>query len=162
MNYLPIPEYLPHRPPMVLIDRIVEAAETHIVCEVALKVDSPFCDGAAVPGWVGIEYMAQTIGVLSGWRSLAKQLPVKIGFLVGTRRYQSHVPHFRAGDVLRITADEEASAENGVSIMRCALHDLAGTLLAEATLTAFHPNDLDAFVRQSASDHATENASALQ
>jgi len=162
MNYRPILDYLPHRPPMILIDRIIEAAETHIVCEVALQIDSPFCDGAAVPGWVGIEYMAQTIGVLTGWRSLEKQLPVKIGFLVGTRHYQSHVPQFRVGDVLRVTADEEATAENGLSIMRCTIHDLVGTLLSEATLMAFQPDDLEVFLQQTASAHAPENTSALQ
>lgn len=163
MSYRPILDYLPHRPPMILLDRIIEAAETRIVCEVVLQVDSPFCDGAAVPGWVGIEYMAQTIGVLSGWRSLAKQLPVKIGFLVGTRRYESHVPQFRVGEVLRVTADEEGSAENGLSIMRCTVCDLSDTLLAEASLLAFQPDDLDAFLQQTEPAHIPDKStSALQ
>ena len=148
MSYRPIVDYLPHRPPMVLLDRIVEAAETRIVCETSLQVDSPFCDGAAVPGWVGIEYMAQTIGVLAGWRALAKQLPVRVGFLVGTRHYQSHVPQFRVGDVLRVTADEEITTTDNLSVMCCTLHDGAGALLAEASLLVFQPNDLDAYLQQ--------------
>jgi len=160
MSYRLIVDYLPHRPPMVLLDRVVEAAETHIVCEVALQVDSPFCDGAAVPGWVGIEYMAQTIGVLAGWRALAKQLPVKIGFLVGTRQYQSHVPQFRVGDVLRVTADEEMTTTDSLSVMHCKLHDASGTLLAEASLLVFQPDDLDAYLQQASTHH--EGASALQ
>jgi predicted hotdog family 3-hydroxylacyl-ACP dehydratase len=160
MTYRPIADYLPHRPPMLLLDRIVEAAELHIVCEAILQVDSPFCDGAAVPGWVGIEYMAQTIGVLAGWRSLTKGLPVKVGFLVGTRHYQSHVPQFRVGDVLRITANEEASIDGGLVAMRCMLHDAADTLLAEASLLVFQPDDLDAYLQQAAS--ANGNASTLQ
>ncbi|MCL2524616.1 MAG: 3-hydroxylacyl-ACP dehydratase [Betaproteobacteria bacterium] len=160
MSYRPIVDYLPHRPPMVLLDHVVEAAETRIVCETTLRVDSPFCDGAAVPGWVGIEYMAQTIGVLAGWRALAEQLPVKIGFLVGTRHYQSHVPQFRVGDVLRITADEEMMSADKLSVMRCAVHDAAGKLLAEASLLVFQPDDLDAYLQQ-ASTHR-ENALTLQ
>lgn len=163
MSYRPILDYLPHRPPMVLLDRVIEVTETHAVCEVALQVDSPFCDGAAVPGWVGIEYMAQTIGVLSGQRWLAKQLPVKIGFLVGTRHYQSHVPQFRVGDVLRVTADEEGSADNGLSIMRCTVRDPADTLLVEASLLVFLPDDLDAFLQQAEAAHTPDkNTSALQ
>jgi len=147
MSYQPIIDYLLHRPPMVLLDRIIEAAESRIVCEVALQVDSPFCDGGAVPGWVGIEYMAQAIGVLAGWRSLAKQLPVKIGFLVGTRNYQIHVPQFRVGDVLRITAEEEASVDGGLISMNCSLRNIAGTLLAEASLLVFQPDDLEAYLQ---------------
>lgn len=160
MSYRPIIDYLPHRPPMVLLDRIIEATGIHIVCETTLHVDSPFCDGAAVPGWVGIEYMAQTIGVLAGWRALEKQLPVKVGFLVGTRNFQSHVPHFRVGSVLRITADEEISTADNMSVMRCVMNDADGTLLAEASLLVFQPNDLDAYLQQ-LSTHR-KNASALQ
>ena len=131
---------------MLLLDRIVEATETHIICEVTIKVDSPFCDGAAVPGWVGIEYMAQTIGTFDGWRALAKQLPVRIGFLVGTRHYQSHVPQFRVGDVLRITANNEITTADGLSVVQCVLHDAAGTLLAEASLMTFRPKDLETYL----------------
>jgi len=160
MNYRPITDYLPHRPPMVLLDRLVEAAESRVVCEVTLQVDSPYCDGAAVPGWVGVEYMAQTVGVLVGWRALAKQLPVKVGFLVGTRQYQSHVPQFHVGDVLRVTANEELVAENGLAMMHCKLHDVTGTLLAEASLLVFQPDDLDTYLQQASTPN--EKPSALE
>jgi predicted hotdog family 3-hydroxylacyl-ACP dehydratase len=160
MNYLPIADYLPHRPPMILLDRVIEANRSHIVCEVTIQVDSPFCNGAGVPGWVGIEYMAQTIGVLSGWRAQAEQSPVKVGFLVGTRQYQSHVPLFHVGDVLRITADEEVSDSNGVNAMHCMVHDVTGTLLAEASLLVFQPDDLGDYLQQASNPR--ENTSALQ
>jgi len=160
MSYLPIADYLPHRPPMVLLDHVVEAAESHIVCEVAIRVDSPFCDGAAVPGWVGIEYMAQAVGVLTGWQALTRQSTVKIGFLVGTRHYQSHVPQFRVGDGLRITADKEVSAGNGLNAMYCTVHDAHGALLAEASLLVFQPDDLGAYLQRT--PDSRENTSALQ
>ncbi|MDR2207510.1 MAG: hypothetical protein LBE22_00825 [Azoarcus sp.] len=148
MSYLPIADYLPHRPPMLLLDRVVDVTESHVVCEVAIQVDSPFCSGAAVPGWVGVEYMAQTIGVLVGWRARKEQQPVKIGFLVGTRHYRSHVPQFRVGDVLRVTADAEQMGNDGPAMMHCVLHDAVGTLLAEASLLTFQPEDLDSFLKQ--------------
>ncbi|MCL2875038.1 MAG: 3-hydroxylacyl-ACP dehydratase [Betaproteobacteria bacterium] len=160
MSYRPIVDYLPHRPPMVLLDRVVEITGTCAVCEVTIRVDSPFCDGCAVPGWVGIEYMAQTVGVLAGWQAQAKQLPVKVGFLAGTRHYQSHVSQFRVGDVLRITADEEMMSADSLSAMRCMLHDAASTLLAEASLLVFQPDNLEASLQQAST--LPENASALQ
>jgi predicted hotdog family 3-hydroxylacyl-ACP dehydratase len=160
MSYLPIADYLPHRPPMLLLDRVVEASELRIVCETAIQVDSPFCSGAAVPGWVGIEYMAQAVGVLAGWRARQKQLPVKIGFLVGTRHYRSHVPQFHVGDGLRVTADAELLPDEGLAVMRCTLHDAVGTLLAEASLMTFQPDDLDAYLKQASTSR--EKPSALQ
>lgn len=144
---------------MLLLDRVIEAAETRIVCEVTLQIDSPYCDGAAVPGWVGIEYMAQAIGTLIGWRALEKQLPVKVGFLVGTRRYQSHVPQFHTGDILRVTADEEFMDANGLAMMRCTVRNIADIPLAEASLLVFQPDDLDTYL-QPLSAH--ENPSTLQ
>jgi predicted hotdog family 3-hydroxylacyl-ACP dehydratase len=145
---------------MLLLDRLIEATESRAVCEVTIQIDSPFCDGAAVPGWVGIEYMAQTIGVLAGWRSLAKQLPVKVGFLVGTRHYQSHVPQFRVGDILRITIDEEMASDSGAISVCCTVHDAVGTLLAEASLLVFQPDDLDSFLQQASTPR--ENTSLLK
>jgi predicted hotdog family 3-hydroxylacyl-ACP dehydratase len=142
---------------MLLLDRVVEAAELRIVCEVAIQVDSPFCSGAAVPGWVGIEYMAQAVGALAGWRAMEKRLPVKIGFLVGTRHYRSHVPQFRVGDVLRVTADAELMPDEGLAVMRCTLHDAAGTLLAEATLLVFQPDDLDAYLNMHRTPSVNQN-----
>ena len=160
MTYLPLIDYLPHRPPMVLLDRVIKADAAHMVCEVAIRVDSQFCNGAAVPAWVGIEYMAQTIGALAGWRSQAKQAPVKVGFLVGTRRYQTHVSQFQVGETLRITASEELSNPDGLVAMHCTIHDAHNTLLAEASLLVFQPDDLEAYLQQTANSRA--NDSALQ
>ncbi|MDR2925319.1 MAG: hypothetical protein LBU76_05150 [Azoarcus sp.] len=153
MTYRPIADYLLHRPPMLLLDRVLEARQTHIVCETTLKTDSPFCDGATVPGWVGIEYMAQSIGVLSGWRALQKQLPLRVGFLASVRHYRSHVPQFRVGDVLRITADEEVSTSSGLIAMNCTVRSASGALLAEASLLVFQPDDLDAYLQQTPPAH---------
>ncbi|MDR2014999.1 MAG: hypothetical protein LBP99_05175 [Azoarcus sp.] len=159
MSYLPIADYLPHRPPMLLLDRVIEAAESHIVCEATLQVDSPFCDGAAVPGWVGVEYMAQAVGVLAGWRALARQLPIRLGFLVGTRHYRSHVPQFRVSEVLRVTADAELMPDEGLVAMRCAIHDAAGALLADALLLLFQPSDVEAYLQQEAAARTEPSAS---
>jgi predicted hotdog family 3-hydroxylacyl-ACP dehydratase len=153
MNYLPVSDYLLHRPPMLLLDRVVEASGLRVVCETTIQVDSPFCSGAAVPGWVGIEYMAQAIGVLAGWRAREKQLPVRVGFLVGTRHYRSHISQFNVGEVLRVTADAELMADEGLVAMRCTLHDASGTLLAEASLLTFQPDDLDAYLKQASTPH---------
>ena len=55
---------------------------------VCIGEDSMFFEPPhGVPGYVGLEYIAQTIAAHGGLRARAVGEPVRIGFLLGTRRY---------------------------------------------------------------------------
>lgn len=148
MIYLPIANYLPHQPPMVLLDRVVEVKDMNIVCEVVIRPDSPFCDGARVNAWVGVEYMAQSIGVLSGWHDLHNGGEVRVGFLVGTRHYQSQVTHFSVGEVLRIECSQEIRNDGGLNAMSCTIRNAYEKSIAKATLLVYQPEDLQSYLEQ--------------
>ena len=91
---LAVAELLPHDPPMVLIDKVLSYDENSLVAEVAIRPDSAFCGANGVPGWVGIEYMAQAIAAHAGasgrlhsqifvrvtccWSSTIQRLPIAI------------------------------------------------------------------------------------
>ena len=60
---------LPHRPPFLLVDKITEISETHVVGIKNITYDQPFFDGhfpgdPIMPGVLQIEAMAQTGGIL--------------------------------------------------------------------------------------------------
>lgn len=60
---------LPHRPPMLLIDKIIELTKTHVVGVKAVTINEPFFVGhfpgaPVMPGVLQIEAMAQTGGIL--------------------------------------------------------------------------------------------------
>jgi UDP-3-O-[3-hydroxymyristoyl] N-acetylglucosamine deacetylase/3-hydroxyacyl-[acyl-carrier-protein] dehydratase len=60
---------LPHRPPMLLIDKILELTKTHVVGLKAVTMNEPFFVGhfpgaPVMPGVLQIEAMAQTGGIL--------------------------------------------------------------------------------------------------
>lgn len=149
MNYPLISELLPHKPPMILLDRVLHIEGENLLAEVTIRPDSMFCDEMRVGGWVGIEYMAQAIGALSGWLAKQQNLPIRLGFLVGTRRYTSHTPWFRVGQTLHIHVQREIAAENGVSAVACRITEPDAQLHAEAMLTVFQPDNIQDFLAQS-------------
>ena len=64
-----IMEKLPHRPPFLLIDRIMEMSDTHVVGSKGVTMNEPFFVGhfpgnPVMPGVLQIEAMAQTGGIL--------------------------------------------------------------------------------------------------
>jgi UDP-3-O-[3-hydroxymyristoyl] N-acetylglucosamine deacetylase/3-hydroxyacyl-[acyl-carrier-protein] dehydratase len=69
MDIYKIMEILPHRPPFLLIDRILELSETHVVGVKNVSMNEPFFVGhfpeaPVMPGVLQIEAMAQCGGVL--------------------------------------------------------------------------------------------------
>lgn len=64
-----IMEKLPHRPPFLLIDRIMEMSDSHVVGSKGVTMNEPFFVGhfpgnPVMPGVLQIEAMAQTGGIL--------------------------------------------------------------------------------------------------
>jgi len=69
MDIYKIMEILPHRPPFLLIDRILELSDTHVVGMKNVSMNEPFFTGhfpeaPVMPGVLQIEAMAQCGGVL--------------------------------------------------------------------------------------------------
>lgn len=87
-NSFTVAELIPHSPPMVLVDRVLEYDSVSLVAEVTISANSLFYVAAigGVPAWVGIEYMAQAISALEGLRARNNGQGIKLGFLLGTRK----------------------------------------------------------------------------
>jgi predicted hotdog family 3-hydroxylacyl-ACP dehydratase len=138
---------LPHSGPMVLLDRVVAVDEESLSAEVTIKLGDMFCDSAGVGAWVGIEYMAQAIGAYAGYVARLCGAPIRLGFLLGTRRYDCNRPRFSVGSVLRVSVKRTFQGENGLASFECEIEDVAHGPAAKATLTVFQPPDSEAFLR---------------
>lgn len=107
-DFPPITEIVPHRAPMLLLDRVLAYDGERVVCELTLEPNSPFAqageNGGEVPAIVGIEYMAQTIAAGAGLSAHGKGAPARVGFLLGCRSLTIAVDSFRVGDRLTIEA----------------------------------------------------------
>lgn len=137
-----IEQVLPHTHPMILLSDFIEAGPEHAVCKVRISAKSAFFDQRqqGVPAYVGLEYMAQTIAAYAGASKLAAGGNVRVGFLLGCRKYQPLVPVFPAGAELRITATKVVIDESGLSVFECQIQ-LQEQQLVAAKLNVFEPED---------------------
>jgi predicted hotdog family 3-hydroxylacyl-ACP dehydratase len=142
-------QVLPHAAPMILLSRFIEASDTHAVCSVTITETSPFYqpDSAAVPAYVGIEYMAQTIAAFAGANGLARGEAVKIGFLLGCRKYQPVVTQFNLADELIVSVTEVISEPGGLGVFDCTIR-CQQQVVVTAKLNVFQPDDHQAWLTE--------------
>ncbi len=146
--YPPIEQLLPHRPPMILIDRLVQTHGATTVCEVTIGPHSMFLQAAGVPAFVGIEYMAQSVAAHGGYQAYLEGRPITVGLLMGTRRLETHCQFFELGQTLRI---EVTHIWGKFELMRfrCALtHAVSDTRLQRAELNVFKPKALQSYLEE--------------
>ncbi|AUG98816.1 hotdog family protein [Pectobacteriaceae bacterium CE70] len=145
--------YLPHKAPMVLVDEVVWVDHEKAHCRVSVNDESvlaPFLDiEGNLPAWFGIEIIAQTIGVWSGWhsrqRSNEKPHP---GMLLGGRGYHCQQAFFPAGSQLDVRVallmrDEKIGSFDGEITIN-------GEKYATGRLTTYQPdkNELQQLLEQ--------------
>lgn len=145
-----IQELLPHRGSMLLLDRIVNFSEGALIAEYAPKPTAWYADGAGnMPGWIGIELMAQAVAAHVGMRKRLAGLPRKMGALLGSRSYKMASQtsgYFSSGTLLHVHAQEMFRDESGLAAYECGI-ETDGRPAASATLKVYEPEDFSSFVR---------------
>ena len=142
---LPVENYVPHRGAMLLLDRLVSADEESAVAEIAVPRDGLFLQDEGMPAWVGLEYMAQTVAAWAGWRALQVKQPVKLGFLLGTRKFEAGVDFFAPDTLLTVHVQCELMGENGLGMFECTIR-AQDRELAKARISVYEPEDGSAYV----------------
>ncbi|MGB8640505.1 MAG: hotdog family protein [Pseudolabrys sp.] len=146
MDMPDIRSLVPHAGPMVLLDRVISVDEDSLVAEVCIRSDSLFCSAGGVGAWVGIEYMAQAIGAWAGYTAQLRGEPVKLGFVLGTRRYDCSRPIFILGSILRVHVLRVFQDENGLGSFECSIDNEEGRVVT-ATVTVFQPPNVSDFLQ---------------
>jgi predicted hotdog family 3-hydroxylacyl-ACP dehydratase len=152
--------WVPHRGAMNLLDRVERCTGPSIVAVVRVPAAGLFGTPDGVPAWVGIEYMAQAIAAWSGARSRAGGGSPRIGYLLGSRRYEARVPAFAIGAELRIHATSEMVGDNGLGVFDCRITH-GERVLATARLSVYEPpEDAEPGQRSTAGDGAAGEGEA--
>ena len=134
----PMDAWVPHRGAMSLLDVVIHCDDERVVARVRVSAQGLFNGADGVPAWVGIEYMAQTIAAWSGARARAGGGSPRIGYLLGSRRYEAAVPAFAVGAELTVHAQSELMADNGLGLFDCRIEQ-DGRVLATGRLSVFEP-----------------------
>ncbi len=115
-----VADLLPHDGKMVLLDKVVSYDADSMVAELVVRDDGLFGDGQYVPAWLGIEYMAQTVAAHGGMLRYLEGLPIHIGFLLGTRRFNSNVAELTVGSRLLVRVEHNVQ-DQGLAVFDCVL-----------------------------------------
>ncbi len=145
------PEYniidvVPHGQSMSLLDSIEDYSDKSLVAMVTITENSLFCESKGVPAWVGVEYMGQAIAAYAGVGARKSNRPVKIGFLVSTRRYESPCSYFPVGMTLSVSVNQITENITGLQVFDCRL--TAKDIEIQANLNVYMPENIQAFFEE--------------
>lgn len=143
MTNYPIDELVPHSGTMSLLDKVLEHGDDWLTAEVIITPETLFLTNDSVPAWVGIEYMAQTIAAFAGVLAKAHDQDVKLGFLLGTRKYTTSTSSFPLGSRLVIRVEKELQSDDGLGVFNCSIE--ADDISVNARLNVFQPKDAEQF-----------------
>lgn len=132
--------FVPHRGDMLWLERIVHVDAERVHAQATIRPNSLFVRDGAMPIWVCIEHMAQTVAAWAGNQAEQQDQPAKIGYLLGTRRFHALRPHLELGEVLDIHAQMELQADNGLGMFTCEV-SVRGQPVATANLSVFQAPD---------------------
>lgn len=121
IDYADIAALIPHSGDMVLLDKIIDYDGNKLSAELVVRADGLLGDGKTVPAWAGIEYMAQAVAAYAGIRSKLAGEPIKLGFLLGTRRYTGNVANFEVGAKLTIQI-KNIIQDDKLGVFDCRIH----------------------------------------
>lgn len=135
---IPLEELVPHRPPMLMPDRLVDGDSTRARTQVTISASCPLLEpGRGLPTWALLEFFAQTAAVIGGLKARETGQPVAQGFLLGTRKLSCPVSHIPVGTTLLLQAETGFVDAGGMGAYHCAT-DYEGQPIT-CTLTVFTP-----------------------
>ena len=137
MDIEKIMQLLPHRPPFLLIDRIIELSETHVIGMKNVTMNEAFFVGhfpgaPVMPGVLQVEAMAQTGGIL-----VLSSVPDPENYLTYFMKMDKvkFKRKVKPGDTLIFKADLISPIRRGICHMQAYAY-ANGQLVAEAELMA--------------------------
>ena len=143
---------LPHSGHMVLLDCITEYGDDYLHATAHVGEKHILLQAGSLPALAGMEIMAQGIAALAGCHAHNRGEPVRLGFLLGTRKLNLFADTIAVGTQLSIQVHASTQDGTGFGVFDCALRwtDAPAAaraklpsdgLLVQAALNVFSPKE---------------------
>lgn len=129
----PLTSFMPHRPPMLLLDALVAHEGDEAVCEKTFTDGDPFVENGQVSSFVALELFAQAAAAHFGYEGLARGGQAQSGALLGARKIDLARDTFAVGEKLSIRVKRVMSMPP-MAQFECALTAPDGSTLAAGTI----------------------------
>ena len=138
---------LPHKPPMILLDDVLEVdiEQNKLTAMVKVEPNKVFYERKlGINTLVGIEFMAQAIGCYAYFKDNCAE--PKPGLLLGTRLYNNKTDYFRDGKEY-IVKVHEIFTDNEIVVFDCLIYDKRGVEIASATINAYQGDNIEELLK---------------
>lgn len=139
-EFPPIAQIVPHREPMVLLERMLQWSPGQTECALRVRSGARFVDEDGLRAPFTIEHMAQSVAACLGYEAFLGGRGVRVGMIVSCRAFRAHMPRVAIGDELIVRARRERGNDS-LSHFDCEVRR-QDALFTTASLTLFHGESL--------------------
>lgn len=133
---------VPHSGEMILLDRITDFGSDFLVAESEIRPEHILIKHGKLATYAGIEIMAQGVAAWAGCMAQQAGEPVRLGYLLGTRKLHLHSQTIPIGTKLQIQIKMSIQDATGFGVFDCQLIDLADQrVILEGALNVFSPKE---------------------
>jgi predicted hotdog family 3-hydroxylacyl-ACP dehydratase len=124
---------------MLLINDIIDVDRNSSSSLIYVDSEAPFFEkNKGIPSYIGLEYMGQTAALIAGYQLKHGLVEPHLGFLLGTRAFNSELEYFAENKVLVVECKEKALVGDSLATFDCCIsYQNDESILATANLSVF-------------------------
>lgn len=103
-GFPPLTAFMPHRAPMLLLDRMIACTDTEAICTKTIRADDVLVEDGGISSLVALELFAQTAAAHFGYLGMTRGSGFASGALLGTRKLELTTHRIEVGDALEVRA----------------------------------------------------------
>lgn len=105
----PLTAFMPHRPPMLLLDRMLACTDGEAICDKTIRDTDVFVEEGEISALVALELFAQTAAAHFAYLAMQRGKGSASGALLGTRKLELGAHRLAVGDRVEVRVAQTMS-----------------------------------------------------